>query len=295
MQGFCHWCEVETSLYRIYELGRRDGVEVTPPYNPHSYRGKVPINLHVTNQTNTVLQVYWVDYKGKHVLKGTLKPNHLWTQQTWIDHPWVFEGRDDNDNATPYVYYVPHRVIPTLPEVPTVTPDDPDTGLHQFAIVPTKSNSSPFYCAIEDQVLPYPAEFHFTTPLPGITWTLQHMSRLGWTWNDPTMDLVQKYLTNIINAPETAKYRQLRVSSRQKFGSIWNSPLKGLLLAVGFVEVQGFAELGCAEKRLSRERIQELALLSYLIAQWRGKEKQSSTTTTRTSRDTGTPFFPRNI
>lgn len=272
MQGFCEWYEVEASLYRIYTLGRHDGVQVVPPYIPHSSRGKVAVNLHVTNQTNTIIQVYWVDYKGKHILKGTLKPNHAWVQTTWIDHPWVFEGLDAQDCPTPYLYYVPYRVIPTLPEAPTVNPDDPDTGLHRFSIVPAKS-SSPYYCGVQDTILPFPAETYFTTPLLGITWTLIHMSRVSWPWKDPTMDLIQKYLTNIINAPETTKYRQLRISS-PKFGPIWNSPLKGLLLAVGFVQVQGFAELGCADKPLARERIQDLALLSYLIAQWRDKEKK---------------------
>jgi hypothetical protein len=272
MQGFGYWYETETSLYRIYTLGRHDGVQVAPPYIPHSYRGKVPINLHVTNQTNSVLNVYWVDYKGKHILKGTMRPNHAWTQLTWIDHPWVFEGLDANDNPTPYLYYIPYRVIPTLPECPTVTPDDPNTGLHKFAILPAKPNS-PFHIRVHDDVLPFPAVVNFTTPLQGITWTLQHMSRLPWSGNDPSLDLLQRYLSNIVNSPETTKYRQLRIGSRT-FGSLWNSPLQGLLLAVGFVEVQGYAELGCSEKTLSRDRIQDLALLSYLLAQWGTNEQK---------------------
>jgi hypothetical protein len=41
MKEFCHWCDVECSLFRTYTLGRNDDVEVVPPYVPHSYRGKV--------------------------------------------------------------------------------------------------------------------------------------------------------------------------------------------------------------------------------------------------------------
>ncbi len=275
MQHFGHWYEVETSLYRIYTLGRQDGVEVVPPYIPHSYRGKVPLHLHVTNQTNTVISVYWVDYKGKHILKGTMKPNQVWVQTTWIDHPWVFEGLDENENSTPYLYYIPYRVIPTLPECPTVNPDDPHTGQHKFAIIPSPSNSPSSYVGVQDSVFPFPADVHFATPVLAITWTLQHMSRQGWVWNDPTIDLLQKYLANIVESPENSKYRQLRVRN-SKFSSIWNSALQGLLLAVGFVEVQGYAELGCSEKPLSRDRIQELVLLSYMLTQWQAKEQKKA-------------------
>jgi hypothetical protein len=86
MSGFFHWYEVETSLYRIYTLTRKDGQQVVPPYIPHSYRGTLNLFLHVTNSTNHLINVYWVDYKGAHIIKGTIKPNQVWTQSTWIDH-----------------------------------------------------------------------------------------------------------------------------------------------------------------------------------------------------------------
>ena len=270
MQAFAYWYEVETSLFRIYTLGRNDGVEVVPPYVPHSYRGNVSLSLHVTNKTNTVLKVYWVDYKGKHILKGTIKPNRVWTQTTWIDHPWVFEAADGDE--TPYLYYIPYRVIPTLDQVPTVSEDG--DGKMEFSIVPAKSSSSsssssPFYIGIEETVMPFPADVHFHTPLLAITWTLQHMSRMVIP-EEPSVDILQKYLTNIIQHPETAKYRQLRIRS-PKFAPIWNSPMKGLLLAVGFVEEGPFVELGCAQHHhpLNRDRVQEVALLSYLLNQWK--------------------------
>ena len=86
MDGFNHWHDVETSLYRIYTLGRSDQ-DVVPPYVPHSRRGNVKVYIHVTNRTNRIIRVYWVDYKGKHILKGEMRPNHVWTQTTYIDHP----------------------------------------------------------------------------------------------------------------------------------------------------------------------------------------------------------------
>jgi hypothetical protein len=86
MSGFAHWYEAETSLYRIYTLTRKDGQLVVPPYNPHSNRGNLKLFLHVTNSTRHLINVYWVDYKGAHILKGIIKPDCVWTQSTWIDH-----------------------------------------------------------------------------------------------------------------------------------------------------------------------------------------------------------------
>jgi hypothetical protein len=86
MGDFAQWYDVETSLYRIYTLTRKDGVQVVPPYILSSNRGTVSIFLHVTNNTNHTINVYWVDYKGKHILKWKMNPNQVWTQTTWIDH-----------------------------------------------------------------------------------------------------------------------------------------------------------------------------------------------------------------
>ena len=281
MDAFCHWYDVQTSLYRIYTLGRHDGVEVAPPYIPHSYRGQTTVKLHVTNQTSTVLNVYWVDYKGHHVLKGTLKPNQVWHQSTWIDHPWVFEGisgdNTNNDQPTPFLYFIPYKVMPTLKESPTTYDDDLETGLYKFAIVPPTNyqNSTKYYCGVKDEIMPFSSIDNpiADSPVAGISWTLEYMSRLGILWDDPRIDLLQKYLSNIVQSPDVVKYRQLRTRSNGIFGnSIWNSPLQGLFLSVGFVEVQGYAELGCEQEPLPRERIQDLALLSYMVTTWKQKE-----------------------
>ena len=48
--------------------------------------------------------------------------------------------------------------------------------------------------------------------------------------------------------------------------------MRGLLLAIGFVDVGMYAELGCASKPLSPERIQDVALLTYQIQEWYAKE-----------------------
>ena len=277
MESFSYWYEVETSLFRIYTLGRKDDVQVVPPYVPHSYRGNVGIFLHVTNHTNIPIKVSWVDYKGNHIFKGHLKPDHVWTQSTYIDHPWVFEHAD---TQAPLLYYIPYRVIPTLPDVPTVaSDDDQETGRHQFSIV-APAPLSPHWIGIDDHVMPFPATTYFTSPLRGMTWTLQQVSRMiDDAANSPELDNLYKYLKNIAKAPEQVKYRQIRIRS-PNFAAIWQSPFRGLLLAVGFVEEHAYAELGCAGQPLSRERIQDLALMTYLLTEWRLKELSDSSSQT---------------
>lgn len=339
MADFAYWYDVETSLYRIYTLTRKDGVQVVPPYIPNSRRGNVSIFLHVTNGTNHTINVYWVDYKGKHILKGKMNPNHVWTQKTYIDHrecsihiimwigecvsvcvcndipllscffctfhaggttafvpcttlerrsvshyvclstlcplgcrfvAWVFEDAND---STPYLHYIPYRAIPTLPSARTVSTDDETVAQHRFSFIPCKPNDE-YLIGIRDDIMPHPGLAHFFQPLVGTTWTLTHMSR-SMSVHDPSVDILQKYLTNIIHHPEVVKYRQIRIASRH-FAPIWQSPMRGLLLAVGFIDRGMYTELGCEDAPLSRERVQDVALLSYLLAEWKTKPTWAS-------------------
>jgi hypothetical protein len=227
---------------------------------------QVEVALHVANRTNTVLKVFWVDYKGKHVQKGVIRPDNVWTQTTFMDHPWVFEAEDEETQTSiPYLYYIPYRVIPTTQEAPTLG-DDGSTGLHKFSIVQAPP-SSPYFCNIQDEIMPFPAQDTFHSPIPAITWTLQHMTRMMQS-NRYLVDTLQRYLNKIVEDPNQTKFRQIRIAS-QNFAPIWQSPMRGLLLAIGFVEQSAYAELGCANYALSRERIQEVALLSYLVNNWK--------------------------
>jgi hypothetical protein len=77
------------------------------------------------------------------------------------------------------------------------------------------------------------------------------------------IELLQKYLTNIVQHPDVPKYLQLRTAAHAKFGAaIWNSPMRGLVLAL---EEVLYAELGCHGEPLPRDCIQDVALLSYLL------------------------------
>lgn len=155
---------------------------------------------------------------------------------------------------------------------------DRTTGAHEFAIVETNNeDETPFRIGISDQVLPFPGSQHLDQPLKAINWTLLHLSRVSASARSSDYfaletATLQKYLLNIMNNPETWKYRNLRIAS-QKFDPIWNSPLRGLLLAVGFVEDCGFCNFGSSEEPISSHKVQEIALLSYLLSEWTRKSK----------------------
>lgn len=200
---------------------------------------------------------------------------------------WVFENALD---STPYLYYVPYRVIPTIPTAPTV--GDNEMALHKFKLIPPSSltqwgdDPDPFYIGIQDDIMPFPAMKYLNQPLHGINWTLTHMIRNNiitpYSSSSYSIDLLQTYLTNIMNHPDKIKYRQIRISNPKFKNVIWDTPMKGLLLAIGFVDVGPFAELGCHDEPLSSEWIQDIALLSYLLNEWKSNNLITTTNTTST-------------
>jgi len=269
LEGFHRWYETETSLYRIYTLATKTG-ETIPPYTPSSQRGRVAVELNVTNTTNRDINVYWVDYKGKYVPKGKIKKHSgRWNQTTWIDHPWVFE---DALTGTPYLYFVPYKVIPTIPNASTMGSDG-NIGLHKFVLTEAIDNNNNYYLGVSDSILPLSSSLD--QPLKAIHWTLAHLSRWVARGGNPTQaETLQKYLVNILNHPQIFKYRHLKIS-QERFAQVWNSPLRGLLLAVGFVEWQGYCTLGNSGL-LPQPKIQDVALLSYLLHEWTNTHNSKS-------------------
>jgi hypothetical protein len=115
--------------------------------------------------------------------------------------------------ATTMMYSILYRVSRTLPNIPTVLPNDPEIGPHKFAICDPTPPTTTFMTA------PSPYYMFKTTSCP---FPLKRISQL------PCKPL-------------------------------------GLVLALGFVEEGPYAELGCCNEPLSRDRIQDVALLSYLL------------------------------
>ena len=162
---------------------------------------------------------------------------------------------------------------------PTVGGDG-RTGLFAFDVIESsETENSNFWIGISDMILPYPSSKHFDTPLKAIHWTLQHLSRHSQAYRTDCFAVetatLQKYLLNIMDHPEIWKYRNLKLSSKH-FCGIWNTPLRGLLLAVGFVEDRGYCSLGGCDSPISPDKVQEIALLSYLLSEWTRKASNNT-------------------
>jgi hypothetical protein len=69
--------------------------------------------------------------------------------------------------------------------------------------------------------------------------------------------------------------------------------MPGLVLALGFAEEGPYAELGCCNKPLSRDRIQDVALLSYLLTKWNkeGQKQQAESATLHLEQPVGADGF----
>lgn len=256
LKGFNYWYSIETSLYRMYTLGNANGEEVPPSFIPKSERGHVPVTLDITNKLYREIDVFWVDYKGKEILRGTMKAGKSFGQTTWIGHPWTFRLKETGELV---LHYIPYRVIPSIPDVPTVDDDEPETGVHRFAITRPNTDDETYICSIDDQVCP----IEITTPQDAAAWSFHEMSRKNYLYTDT----LKKYFTNIVLHPAETKYRQIRIANPRFFQQVWNTPARGLLLAAGFVEQGAYAELGCAQP-LSRERVQEVSTLLYYMERW---------------------------
>lgn len=280
-EPFHYWMDTECSLFRIYCLGRTDDVAVIPPYNPSSRRGVTRIHLQVTNKmagnnsnnpNPTIIHVYWVDYQGREINKGTIRPHETWHQQTWVEHPWIFRTAQDNPtsgSSTILLHYIPYRVIPTTRLVRTNLANEPTLGVHAFEIhdpaPPVWGEPiTPSCCRVVDKVMPFPSAQYLTTLSAVLDWTLHHVC-LRMQWNQ--YSVVQKYLTNILEHPDVIRYRQIRLANPHFFHNIWNTSARGLLLAIGFVEHLGYAELGSSES-LPRELLQRVQTLLLQLNEW---------------------------
>ncbi len=114
LTAYYNWLSTTTSLYRIYSipsysnaslrsnssLSRNDPSAIVSahvhsgstfhpailPMQPSSERGQVPVYLEVTNQTShESIHVYWVDYKGNEIFKGSISNRGgIWNQVRFI-------------------------------------------------------------------------------------------------------------------------------------------------------------------------------------------------------------------
>ncbi|KAL7521102.1 hypothetical protein ACHAWX_005794 [Stephanocyclus meneghinianus] len=199
LKGYHYWQSTITSLYRIYsiplysypnnsnnERGSSDNsfLKAILPMHPSSERGQVPVDIQVTNRTDhDVIHVFWMDYNGKEVYKGSMRRGETWNQTTYIGHPWIFRvdiggGVDDGiggvwndgDEESVILKYVPFRVIPYILNAETVYhPSNrnfhgPVVGIQRFTLRSVPEGYGVLMdgqrwkpaCVVEDAILPEP-------------------------------------------------------------------------------------------------------------------------------------------
>ena len=316
LHGYYNWLSTITSLYRIYAIPYYENSTISSsssssnnnnnynnatyhqahlPMHPSSERGNVPLYIEVTNLTShNTISVYWVDYKGNEIYKGSMSRGGMWTQTTYIGHPWTFRigtnNNDDDDNGgeeNVLLRYAPFRVIPTIVGAETSRVDSNNEGIQKFTLrdVPNQyvlynSETGRLYTPVvwvEDEMLPEPPlklysdinndnTTSFTTNEMNyaIQWSCQQIQREDAIYQGngliSSKNLLQ-YLKNICLNPDAAKYRKLRLGNRIFQSTIYNTGARGVLLALGFEEHYGYLECGPGGEQpmLSSRRIQQIS------------------------------------
>jgi hypothetical protein len=245
LDAFWRWHQEEASLFRIYQLGRdarsgdNDDDSGILPLPRSSRRGQVQVGIRVQNKSSRRIVVQWINYKGHEQERGKLAPHRgRWEQQSFVEHPWLFRDATTHELL---LTYTPESIIPTCDEQPTVDDQEPDVGLHCFTFVDA-TEESPNRIHIHDAIFPHPARDTLRTPFQAIAWCLLHMHRMDYEhWAVLTI-----YLKNILLDPARPQYRRLRLANATFGPAMWQTPARGLLLALGFVVQSAFVELGTA-------------------------------------------------
>lgn len=59
-----------------------------------SERWDQPLDIRITNRTNMVLSVAWINYEGQRQSSGTMAPGEVFGGGTFVTHPFEFTGPD---------------------------------------------------------------------------------------------------------------------------------------------------------------------------------------------------------
>lgn len=292
LQGYYNWHSTITSLYRIYAIPHQQ-VELSSggahtkfhqavlPMHPSSERGQVSIYIEVVNRTSHKIDVYWIDYKGNEVHKGSIPTRGgVWSQTTYIGHPWTFRIGEGEENVL--LKYAPFRIIPSVAGVETSRLDYSGNveGIQKFVIKDVREGHVSRVgglvpvCWVEDTALPEPPLMDTLNPWTAntstsvemqnaIKWSCQQMQREDAIYQGNGIASAKRllqYLKNICLHPDDPKYRRLRLGNRIFQETIYNTGARGVLLALGFEELYGYLECGPGGgKMLSHERIQQVS------------------------------------
>lgn len=253
LQGFYHWQDALSSIYRVYQIGSttQDGMII--PMQPRSERGYTPIELQVKNELDHPIHVYWLGFKGEEKPRGIIEPYDVWYQTTWIGHPWIFKYQEKL-----LVHFVPYRAIPSTAKAPTTTSSEDNTtapvGIHCFSIQkPTfVSMSQNHICHIHDPIFPLPGDISRIEK--AITWCCRQYEREQVIYeNSSCIRTLLQYLQNIVDHAydDDTPYRRIRIANPIFQNQIWITAGRGVLHALGFVDHGAHLELGPLPNRHS--------------------------------------------
>ena len=255
---FHSWMSAITEIYRSYsipKLGEEEGLTILP----RSEHGRVSVEIRITNNLFCDIDIYWINYKGKEQLRGTIGSRgsntgrNLHRIQTWVGHPWAFRRRD---NQQLLLHFVPYRVLPlTFEEAKFMEKDGHDTtlGFYEFSINNPALNEQNLACSIDDEIIPYPST-KIRSINHALEFSCQQMER-----EDVSPSILLKYLYNIALHPCESKYRQIRTSNKVFWTNVWCNGGRGILHALGFEEKGAYIEMGPNTGPLSGERLKHVA------------------------------------
>jgi len=258
-QEFHVWFDAISSIYRMYDIGNIDtSKDPAIPILPRSERGRVSLSISVENKSSMDIEVYWMDYKGKETLKGTMSAfgrNRHWLQTTWIGHPWAFR---EKGSGKLLLYYVPYRIIPIIED----TPQEDTIGSQSFSISNSKYYNPEQTCSIQDHLLPYPATL-ITNIQKAMEISIEQMKR-----DNVSPRMLLKYLYNILHSPNETKYRQIRTSNKVFWNNIWCNGGRGVLHALGFEENGAFIEMGPNDGPLPHQRLEDVSNAVFMLEKY---------------------------
>ena len=293
LHHYYKWHATSTSLYRVYaipfyENEAGNGKKYHPailPMHPSSERGNVSVYIEVTNRTSHNVDVYWLDYKGREVYKGSMSSHGgTWTQTTYIGHPWTFRKGEGEENVL--LRYTPFRIVPSIAGAETAKRGGGTVeGTQKFIVRDVLKGHAMRWnwrcvpvCWVEDDILPEPplvpvdnrqsiadnvSSFSNSELNDAIQWSCQQIQREDAIYHGKGVTSAKRllqYLKNICLQPTDPKYRRLRLGNRIFREVIYNTGARGVLLALGFEEIRGHMECGPGGGRtLGMERIQQIS------------------------------------
>lgn len=243
--GFHQWMGAISDIHRMYQIADTNE-ELSIPILSRSERGRVRLHMVITNKSNMVVDVYWINYKGHEVHKGSMRANGgIFDHTTLVGHPWVFRSKE---SGKALMHYVPYRIIPRIAS--DQTDQEEDVGSHRFAI--TNSSAIRQMCGIEDRVFPFPPS-NIGNIHNALEFAIRQMDR-----EQVSPRIILKYIRNILLHPEDCKYRQIRVSNGVFWNNIWCNGGRGVLHAIGFEEHGAHIEMG-SSRTLPGDRIKDVS------------------------------------